>query len=384
MPCYTISMIGGNANKLLLLLAMVFVCCTAARAQDGDVPEQPDWDVLFSDEVCGNVCFPRTKGGLFTCHQECRDEHELRLPTGMDFLVKKVRNRMAPPMLDSVDFVPETPAAGEKFEVRLIPEDDDLDVLTGLASTFVYNFDSPGEWMSVRPGLDPVERYWKTEIEAPADAEMFYSAARIGDADGNTFIEAGCETDGDECFFPLSEDESYGDVEDFYLDPNLDILDSSFAVDEARLYLKIKVRGEFRPGELIPLAANYYVVGLYDPYRPTDEYPYHRTAFILYSPFLNSESFLTQSKLWESKSECKVLSRAGARWTAAGGAARCDVDGGELRISVKRKSLPEPVAGVYVFWLASGVLFDDDNGVVTDYTPTTAVRIDRGPVELSK
>ncbi|HOO55445.1 MAG TPA: hypothetical protein PLN69_01400 [bacterium] len=331
---------------------------------------------MFSDEVCSNVCFERMEGGLFTCHQECERPGQKRLPAGVDFLIKNVRDNLAPPMLKKVEI---NVSGGEPVALDIVmePYSYSLSELTDIAIKFVYSVNDPVEWVPVGASLNPVEEKWEASVELPGEAERVYSTVRMGDLDGNTYIEIPCDIEGPfneskKCIFPMSGDESYAEDENLNLNPSLDILDSEFARDAKRYYFRVKMGGNVDAGEKVPQNANYYLIGLYDPGRPPGVDPYHKTYFVMFAPYLFDHD------------GCRIIAKRGEKWSNDSNGVRCDAEGDVLTVSVLKKVLPEPVSGIFVTFVATGVVFDENTGIIADYTSTTAIRLEREPLEINR
>jgi len=351
----------------VLLLAVLLLAAPVLYSQDSYSPS--------SEDVCDNVCFSRIDDGLFTCRQECRTSNSVKLPPGFDFLVKKVRERIQPPLLKSKTFTPAEPARGEQLKVRLTPAVNDVSVLADQTIKFLYTSDPPSKWLPLVPDFDPVAAVWDVSFTTPADSDILNTTVRIGDFDGNTYIEASCplrdpNNTSDPCYFPLSDDESYEKMPEFHIDPALDLLSAKFGMDDRRFYFKVKTRGGIKKGKLIPKSAYYYMISLYDPDRPTGVDPYHRTSFVYYSPN------------FDPNSPCKALVRRGSKWVYDASPVRCRIENDTLTITVMRKTIGAPVSGLLTMYVATGVIYDEDNGIIVDYSPSTAVRIDGKPLKL--
>ncbi len=381
----------------------------------------------LSEEVCSNVCFPRNKDGLFSCQQECSSEDDVELPTGIDFLIKRVRDRLKPPILDKMEILPSSPRAGESMDIYMTPKDTDVEYMIGLKAKFAYSTNGTENWVGVIPDLEPVEKRWKAEIKLPRDADSLYYLARLGDEDRNTYIELPCETTephpgSKDCFFPMSEDSTYEKTKNFAIDPALDLTKSWIAIDDRRFYFRIQAVGDIAEGELFPANYYFYLLALYDPGRPTDVDPYHKTTFVLFSPlyFLSStcSSYRTGFGETEFNNEpnapctrapcppftdeedknvimqrehneregrcitqsCAAIIRRGRHWINDTGIVNCEKRGNEIFISLQRETIEPPVEGVYVAFTATGVHLDMETAIITDYSPTTAFRIAPGQV----
>jgi hypothetical protein len=374
---------------LMIVAVLFFVAASAMRLSGAD--DESNTETPPGGDVCGNVCFPRAQGGLFICHVECKAVQTVHFPTGIDFIVKKVRENLPPPIFKSAELSPDPLQAGGPVEIKLTPQTEDFEVFKDYEVKYLYAFDAPSDWKSLRPILDPAGGFWKTSIDIPQNASELYAAARAGDADGNTYIEIPCRVSSgsaksDDCFFPLWEDDSYADVKDFDINPSLDLLDAKFGMDDKYFHFRIKVRGPIDPGQLNPTSINYYMIGIYDPGRPVGVDPYHRTTFILYSPYLYRvfKHDPAQKQLFDDATACEaVLNRAG-EWTADSGAVKCSVEGDTLVMSIRRGTLGQFVTGVFVAYAATGIVFDEFSGIVADYTPTAAVRIDKTTIDIQK
>lgn len=403
-------------RPVILLAAAVLACCIFAGRQAQAVEE-------LSEEVCPNVCFPRNSDGLFSCQQECSSEDDVQLPTGVDFLIKRVRDRLRPPIIEKIEFVPATPTAGLPVSVYMTPRNADVEHMLGIKTKFVYSINGYGDWMGVYPEIQPVEKRWGIQIKPPRDANEMYYLARLGDEDRNTYIELPCEAaapgiGAQECFFPMSEDTTYEYTDDFSIDPALDLTDSWVGIDERRFYFRLQAVNEIAEGELFPANYYFYLLAIYDPGRPTDVDPYHKTTFVLFSPlyFLSSTCTSYKGGIGETEftnepnapcvyapcpplvdddddiqpvmkrdsneregrcitQSCAALIKRGRHWINDTGVVKCSSEGNEIFISLQRGAVKPPVEGVYVVFAATGVHLDLETSIITDYSPTTAIRI---------
>lgn len=378
-------------KRFAIFLLVLLAASVPVRAASGDEDDEVLEHHGFADDACDNVCFPRYNGGIFTCHLECKSEDDVEFPTGMDFIVKKVREMLPPPMLKSAETAPPEPQAGGDVEIKLFPAAKDFDDYKDYEVIYVYSFDSTSNWNALRPVLDPAGGFWKTTLAIPENAGALYSAVRIGDTEKNTYIETPCPVRGevektDDCYFPLWKDESYEGVKNFTVNPSLDLLDAKVGMDEKKFYFKITMRAAIDPGVLVPSSVNYYLIGIYDPDRPSGADPYHRTSFVIYSPYLYKiyEHSRANPKLFGDSGACKTVVRMGADWIVDIGAVRCVVQGNTLFVAAKRATLGGFVTGTFVSYAATGIIFDEFNGVISDYSPAAAVRFDKQPIKIKK
>jgi len=340
--------------------------------------ESDDLSYMFSDEVCLNVCFPRARDGLLTCQQDCKPGENFKLPPGTDYLVRMNRERTPPLALKEMTTDPAPPRAGQPVTFKLSPVSDDADDNAALSVKLVHSFDAPGGWKSVSPafGVSGGKPGWTAVLDAPPGARSVFAAVRMGDVRGDTYIEAPCavaaSAPDSPCWFPLSDSDSYEGVKDVFVDPSLDLLGGSFGMDEGRYYFKLRARADISPGKAQPRSAYYYMLGLYDSGRPAGEDLYHRMLLVYYSPYM----------LDVGRTDCRLKMRLGPRWISDAGAVSCSTDGKELTISLKRGALGKPVAGMITAFFASGIYFDDETGIISDFSPATTIRIDRVPFEL--
>ena len=130
------------------------------------------------------------------------------------------------------------------------------------------------------------------------------------------------------------------------------------------------MRDKISPGRQTPQAANYYLIAMYAPGRAPEVDPYRHTAFVLYAPFL------------DTLDDCKILIRRGSQWTMESGDVKCKTKDNILMLSVARKATDTTASGEFVVYAATGIIFDDDHGIITDYTGTAAVRVDKAPIDL--
>ena len=365
--------------KRLLVIFLLLMIAAPALAQDWNLPASEPTDVtkMTTREVCNNVCFVRENGGMFTCSQQCRGDDDVRLPVGFAFLTERVRLKVIPPMLEKIEFEPPNPKPGDKVSVTMTPVSKDLETQRFISTKFVYAFDSPKDWIALKPSLDPLKGVWETSFETPAGAKTLYTSARLGDAEGNTYLIAPCNVSGDlqtteDCFFPLLDDENYEDAKYTDINPSLDLLNVKFGMDDKRYYFRMNMRGKVDPGRSSPMSANYYMIAIYAPGKMPEIDPYGHYSFILYSPYL------------ETSNDCKMLLRRGPQWLMESGSVKCWVNDKQLLFSVARKSADINADGVFVMYAATGIIFDTYNGIITDYTGTAAVRVNKGPIELGK
>jgi len=362
--------------------------CQAVDTGDGEAEQS--W--RLSDEVCRDVCFRRSNGGLFSCHQECNTEDEMRLPAGIDFLVKRMREVMFPPVFEEIDFTPEKPVAGEDLGIELIPYKGKSDYLLDLKVKLFYAFDEPRDWKNVAPEThqDGFDVSWSANIEVPGDAGGMYFLARAGDEDENTYVEIPCRTrepsiGSSDCFFPMSKDDTYENVEDFSVNPGLDLTEAFVAADERRYYFRIQAVGDIDPGELLPPDYNYYLLGIFDPGRPADVDPYHKTVFVIYAPNyfageMCSPTMYTRDRANKPRSPmcisepCAVLMKRAAEWFYDTNSVKCDVKGNELFVSLQRNIIDPTSMGMLAAYIATGNILETESALIADYSPSTAIK----------
>jgi hypothetical protein len=363
--------------KIAIALAVAALVSAGTLGVAADF-ESDDLSDMFSDEVCMNVCFPRARDGLLTCQQDCKPGENFKLPPGADYLVRMKREGAPPPALKEMTTEPAPPREGEPVTFKLVPVSGDAEDNAALSVRLVHSFDAPGGWKAATPtfGAGAGYQVWTATLDAPPGARSIFAAVRMGDINGDTYIEAPCKVDprapDSPCWFPLSDADSYEGVKDMFVDPALDLLGGSFGMDDGRYYFKLKARADISPGKAQPRSAYYYMLGLYDSGRPAGEDPYHRMLLVYYSPYM----------LDVGRTDCRLKMRLGQRWISDAGAVSCSTNGNELTISVKRGALGKPVAGMMTAFFASGIYFDDETGIISDFTPATTIRIAREPFEL--
>jgi hypothetical protein len=363
---------------LIFLFALGFAASAAAQNLDKPTDTNTDVQSMTTPNICSNVCFERISGGLFTCNQLCPFSGDFRLPAGLEFLTRNVRVKLMPPMLKDIEFDPAPPKPGGTAAARMIPVTNVLDEQTQIAAKFIYAFDKPDDWAAAVPALEPAKGYWETTFDVPAGAKKLYAMARLGDQFDNTYITIPCDVEGDPwktdtCYFPLVADENYEDIKRPDINPSLDILNLTFGMDRRKYYFRLTARDKIDPGRLSPPQTNYYLISVYAPGRAPEVDPFNKNAFIFYAPYL------------ENSSDCKILLRRGPRWTMDTSGIKCTVkDNNTIQFEIARKIIDTTISGEFVVYAATGMLFDQDTGIVADYTSTAAVRVDKGPIDLTK
>jgi len=359
----------------ILILAALFV--RPSLAVDSSVPDPTGNPKLTTREICNNVCFGRDAGGLFTCNQQCQADDAVRFPVGIDFLTKKIRSNVPPPLLRKFEFQPPNPRPGDDVTVTLTPETKDLEAQRLISSKFIYAFDSPADWTPVVSEIDPVRGVWETKFKVPNGANTLFYSIRLGDMNKNTFIVIPCNVQGDPrtsdtCFFPLVDDMVFDDPVQQKIDPALDIVKMTFGMDDRKFYFKLTAKSKIDPGLRTPQNAYYYMVTMHGPGRAPEVDPYNRTIFMLYAPYLGPAA------------DCKVLMRNGHVWNMNTDPVKCKVDGDRIFFELSRKAINATAGGVFVTYAATGIILDEDHGIIVDYSPTASVRFDKKPIELGK
>lgn len=356
------------------------LAAVVARAQNFNEPESTSTDVsaMTTRNICKNVCFERVTGGLFTCNQLCPFDDDVRLVTGLDYLTRNVRVKLLPPMMKDITLDPAKPGPGSKVTARIVPVSTELEEMTLISTKVVYAFDEPANWQSVVPSLDPANRYWEAGIDVPAGAKKMFVAVRAGDQFEDTYISIPCNVVGDPwktdiCYFPLLKDENYEDIKRKDISPAQDIVKVTFGMDDRKYYFRLTVRDKIDPGRLSPPQSNYYLIAAYAPGKAPEADPFDKSAFIFYAPYL------------EKSADCKVLMRIGSKWTMDTSSVKCTLkDDNTIQYEIARKVIRTTPAGEFVVYAATGMVYDEDNGIITDYTSTAAIRTDKKPIDLTK
>ena len=106
---------------LILLFALGFAAAAAAQNLNMPTDTNTNTQSMTTPNICSNICFERTSGGLYTCNQLCPNNGDFRLPTGLEFLTRNVRVKLLPPMLKDIEFDPAPPKPGGAATARMIP-----------------------------------------------------------------------------------------------------------------------------------------------------------------------------------------------------------------------------------------------------------------------
>lgn len=387
------------ALQIFAALAAVLFAASAWAQSESDAGDT-GWT---SEGVCNNVCFGISNNGLFSCSQQCIHPYDVKLPAGVDFLARKMRENLFPPVVkETATDVSQYPAGGP-VNISILPDKDSISSIESLRIKFFYSFEKNGQWLGVAPEFDAAAGKWSASLSAPEGKSEFYYLTRISDEEDNSYIEIPCFTKtpaigSEDCFFPLSQDEVFEPVESskgqtgFSLDPALDLANSYIGLDDRRFYIRLRTVANIDPGSVIPAQYNYYMAGIFDPDRPAGEDPFHQTVFVLYAPSYFSGKLCALNRvevrpdgLIENciNQSCALLMKKGQRWQFDTGSVFCEAKDNEILISLQRRALGELAAGTLAAYTASGQILTDDGSVISDFSPLTAVRFNNGsPIKL--
>lgn len=356
-----------------------------------------------SDGVCGNICFSMNKTGLFNCAQNCRYDSDVKLPAGVEFLTRRMRENLFPPLVDDTVISFSGTGKNRKMNISISQSKENTFNPEELRIKFFYSFEKNGKWEGIAPELDAETGKWTGELELPASEQLLYHLTRVQDYNDNSYIDIPCKTQkpalgSSDCFFPLAADDVMSDVDPnnkgaFTIEPSLDLTYSYFGYDDRRYYFRVQTAGKIDPGSTIPARYNYYLVGIFDPYRPAAVDPFHKTLFVLYAPSyftgefcpMNSYSTGEGNALSENciNQSCSLLVKQGQKWTFDSGSVFCETSGNEILISLQRHVVDPTSVNSLAAYAATGIILEDEAAVIVDFTPLNSMNMNNSsPIKL--
>lgn len=382
--------------SVIISLLLCAVACHAQDTSDTSSDNEAVTTTSTSDGVCGNICFRMSKNGLFNCSQNCRYDADVKLPAGVEFLTLKMRENLFPPLVDNTKINFSGAGKNRKINYSISPSKENPFPPEELRIKFFYTFEKNGKWEGAAPELNEETGEWRGELEVPSAVSQIYHLTRVQDENDNSYIDIPCKTEkpalgSSDCFFPLATDDVMsdavpGDKSSFQIDPSMDLTYSYFGYDDRRYYFRIQTEGKIDPGTTIPARYNYYMVGIFDPYRPAEVDPFHKTIFVIYAPSYFTGEFCPMNAYSSSGKgnalsenciiqSCSLLVKLGRKWTFDTGSVFCETSGNEILISLQRQSLDPTSVNSLAAYGASGIILEDEAAIIVDYTPLNSINL---------
>lgn len=329
----------------VLLAAVVFAAIPARSAMRGD--------------VCRDSCLLANGFNALECSRVCSTDESIALPSGIDFLVRRLRGDtgrihvFSPMTSDDAEWRLEAIRSGDSGRKDPLPEVVSFMLDGNIADP--ANAVASGSVVTLQPGA----------AAAP-------ESVVLGFRDGGVYAELPvshearlCEKNGRKCktenLSVIFNSDSFSTGQDGA--PEGLLLKSVTAGrDTSHTVISMRLAGNIDPGRALPMRHNFYLLSFFDPSRAMSGDFYRASFFLMYSPHHYNRG-----------GGCRMILRRGADWELLPSPVTCSVRDDELVFAVD-SGVAFGRSDLTAFFAVTGTMFSDESSVLSSYSPVAVLR----------